>query len=37
MLYYEGDHIAFQKQIAESITEVMINEMLYNADFRDRV
>ena len=37
MLFYEGDHIAFQKQIAESITQVMINEMLYNADFRDRV
>jgi WD40 repeat protein len=37
MLYYEGDHIAYQKQIAESITEVIINEMLYNADFRDRI
>jgi len=37
MLYYEGDHIAFQKQIAESITEVIINEMLYNADFKDRI
>jgi len=37
MLYYEGDHIAYEKQIAESITEVIINEMLYNADFRDRV
>lgn len=37
MLYYEGDHIAFQKQIAESIAEVIINEMLYNADFKDRI
>lgn len=37
MLYYEGDHISFQKQIAEAITEVIINEMLYNADFRDRI
>ncbi len=37
MLYYEGDHVAFQKQIAESIAEVIINEMLYNADFKDRV
>ncbi len=37
MLYYEGDHISYQKQIAESITEVIINEMLYNADFRDRI
>ena len=37
MLYYEGDHVAFQKQIAASITEVIINEMLYNADFKDRI
>jgi hypothetical protein len=37
MLYYEGDHIAFQKQIAAAITEVIINEMLYNADVKDRI
>jgi WD40 repeat protein len=37
MLYYEGDHVAYQKQIAASITEVIINEMLYNADIRDRI
>ena len=37
MLYYEGDHVAFQKQIAASITESIINEMLYNADFKDRI
>jgi Tol biopolymer transport system component len=37
MLYYEGDHVAFQRQIAASITEVIINEMLYNADVKDRV
>ncbi len=37
MLYYEGDHVAFQKQIAASITEVIINEMLYNADIKDRI
>jgi len=37
MLYYEGDHLAYQKQIAASIAEVIINEMLYNADFRDRI
>ena len=37
MLYYEGDHIEFQKQIAQSITEVIINEMLYNAEFKDRI
>jgi len=37
MLFYEGDHDAFQKQIAASITEVIIREMLYNADFKDRI
>ena len=37
MLYYEGDHVAFERQIAASITEVIINEMLYNADMKDRV
>jgi Tol biopolymer transport system component len=37
MLYYEGDHVAFEKQIAASITEVIINEMLYNADVKDRI
>jgi hypothetical protein len=37
MLYYEGDHKAFERQIAASITEVIINEMLYNADIKDRI
>lgn len=37
MLYYEGDHIAYQNHISASIAEVIINEMLYNADVRDRV
>ena len=37
MLYYEGDHVAFERQIAASITEVIINEMLYNADVKDRI
>ena len=37
MLYYEGDHVAFQRQISASITEVIINEMLYNADVKDRI
>jgi len=37
MLYYEGDHVAFTKQIASVITESIINEMLYNADVKDRV
>lgn len=37
MLYYEGDHEAFKRQIAASINEVIINEMLYNADVKDRI
>ncbi len=37
MLYYEGDHVAYEKQIAASITETIIKEMLYNADVKDRV
>ncbi len=37
MLYYEDDHIDFQKQIAAAITEVIINEMLYDAEVKDRV
>lgn len=37
MLYYEGDHESYRKQIAESITEVIVNEMLYNADVKDRI
>ncbi len=37
MLFYEGDHEAYNKQIASSITEVIIDEMLYNADVKDRI
>ena len=37
MLYYEGDHEAYERQIAAAVTEVMINEMLYDADRRDRI
>ena len=37
MLYYEGDHVAYERQIAAAITEVIINEMLYNADMKDRI
>lgn len=37
MLYYEGDHVAFQKQISASIAEVIINEILNNADTKDRI
>ncbi|MCF8223431.1 MAG: hypothetical protein K9J25_09815 [Bacteroidales bacterium] len=37
MLYYEGDHESYDQQISAAITEVMINEMLYDADRKDRV
>ena len=37
MIYYEGDHESFERQISAAITEVMINEMLHDADRRDRV
>ena len=35
-LYYEGDHITFDKQISASIAEALINEMLNDADVKDR-
>jgi WD40 repeat protein len=37
MLYYEGNHELFDRQIAGAIAEVVINEVLYNADVKDRV
>lgn len=37
MLYYTGNHVDFERQISASITEVIINEMLYNADVKDRI
>lgn len=37
MLYYEGDHESFEKQISESIVQVIVNEMLYDADVKDRI
>ena len=37
MLYYESDHVAYQKQIAAAIARVIINEMLYSADLKDRI
>lgn len=37
MLYYEGDHQTYERQIGDAITEVIINEMLYNADLKDRI
>jgi len=36
MLYYQGDHEAYNNQVSSSIAEVLINEMLNNADVRDR-
>ncbi len=37
MLYYEGDHESYENQISASITEVIIDEMLYDAENHDRV
>lgn len=37
MLWFNGDHEEFDKQIASAIAEVVVNEMIYNADLRDRV
>lgn len=36
-LYYEEDHIKYQRQIAESITEVIVKEMLYDAETRNNI
>ncbi len=32
-IYYDGDHVRFQRQIIAAIAEVMVNEMLYGSDF----
>ena len=37
MLWFNGDHEEFSKQIASAIAEVVVYEMLYNADLHDRV
>ncbi len=37
MVYYEGDQVAYQKQIASAIAEVIINEMISGADLKDRI
>ncbi len=37
MLWFNGDHEEFSKLIAAAIAEVVVYEMLYNADLRDRV
>lgn len=36
LLYYEGNRVAYQKQIGSSIAEVIINEIFADADVRDR-
>ena len=36
MLYYEGDHESYNNQVSSAIAEVLINEMLNNADTKDR-
>lgn len=36
-IYYDGDHIRFQKQIYAAIAEVMVNEMLFGSDFTAKV
>jgi len=37
LLYNEGDHKKLEQQISASLAEVMINEMLYGGNFKDRV
>ncbi len=37
MLYYEGDHSSYERQISASITEAIINEMLHDAEQKDRI
>ncbi len=36
-LYYEGDHRKLERQIDASITEVLLNEMLYGSDIKDKM
>ncbi len=37
MLWFNGDHEEFRKLIAAAIAEVVVYEMIYNADLRDRI
>jgi hypothetical protein len=37
MLWFNGDHEEFSKLIASAVAEVVVYEMIYNADVRDRV
>ena len=36
-LYYESSHVDYQKQVAASITEIIVNEMLYDAETKNRI
>jgi hypothetical protein len=36
-VYYEGDHVAYEKQIAQSIVEAVVREMISGGDQKDRV
>jgi len=37
ILFFEGDHKQFEQQISSAISEVLIYEMLYSGDVKDRV
>jgi WD40 repeat protein len=37
ILYFNGDHEEFSRQIASAIAEVVVYEMLYSGDMRDKV
>lgn len=36
-IYYEGNHKKLEKQISAAIAEVVLNEMLYGSDFKNKV
>lgn len=36
-LYFEGDHKKLEKQIGAAIAEVILNEMLYGSDFKNKI
>ncbi len=37
MLYFDGNHQNFDKQITEAVAEVLFTEILYGGNFKDRV
>ena len=34
-VYFEGDHKKFEREISKSITEALVNEILFGSDFKD--